>query len=194
MMVVLITLMLAAAAADTPPAASSPPVVALVQVRRVHVEKLKGENGEQIRDMIIAALENSKQFQLTEDPERADAVLRGSAEDLVYTDVHQSGESIHAGGAVSAGNGAASMARRSSRYASIGVTESENSRIQERKHEAVAAVRLVSRNGDILWSTTQESEGAKFRSASADVAERVARKLVTDLQAARKPALPKPRE
>jgi hypothetical protein len=59
-------------------------------------------------------------------------------------------------------------------------------RIQERKHEASASVRLVNRDGDVIWSTTQESQGAKFRSASADVAEKIARQLSQDLERARR--------
>jgi hypothetical protein len=51
---------------------------------------------------------------------------------------------------------------------------------QERKHEASASVRLVNRDGDVIWSTIQESQGAKFRSAAADVAERIGRQLAAD--------------
>jgi hypothetical protein len=61
------------------------------------------------------------------------------------------------------------------------VNDSESVRIQERKHEASASVRIVARDGDVLWSTTQESQGAKFRSASADVAERITRQLIADI-------------
>ena len=38
--------------------------------------------------------------------------------------------------------------------------------------QAVAAVRLVNKDGDVIWSTTQESQGGKFRRASTDVADR----------------------
>jgi hypothetical protein len=37
----------------------------------------------------------------------------------------------------------------------------------------------------VLWSTTQESLGAKFRGASADVAGKVTRQLLKDYEAAR---------
>ena len=56
----------------------------------------------------------------------------------------------------------------------------------KRKHAAVAAVRIVNKEGDVLWSTTQESFGAKFRSASADIAGKITRQLRTDLDRARK--------
>jgi hypothetical protein len=44
------------------------------------------------------------------------------------------------------------------------------------------AVRLVSSDGDVLWSTTQESKGAKYKGASADVAEKVVKQLLWDLE------------
>ena len=55
-----------------------------------------------------------------------------------------------------------------------------------RRHEAVAAVRLVGKDGDVIWSTTQESLGAKFRGASVDVAEKITAKLKEDFERARK--------
>ena len=68
----------------------------------------------------------------------------------------------------------------------MGIGENESSRIQERKHEAVAAVRLVNKDGDVIWSTTQESQGGKFRRASTDVADRITKKLVEDYERAKK--------
>ena len=64
----------------------------------------------------------------------------------------------------------------------VTVGEQESTRIAERKHEATAAVRLVSKDGDVLWSTTQESLGAKFRGASADVADKITRQLLQRLR------------
>jgi len=45
--------------------------------------------------------------------------------------------------------------------------------------------RLVNREGDVIWSTTQESLGAKFRGASADVADKITKQLVEDFRRAR---------
>ena len=59
-------------------------------------------------------------------------------------------------------------------------TDSENSRIQERRHEATGSVRLVGKDGDIIWSTTQESNGGKFRSAMADVADKIMKQLAEE--------------
>src|SRR6476620_1945702 len=69
----------------------------LLTVRRVFVDRLSGgETATQMRDMIVSSLQNARLFVITENQERADAVLRGSAEDLVFTDVHSSSDSIHA--------------------------------------------------------------------------------------------------
>ncbi|MCC6537701.1 MAG: hypothetical protein IT162_09145 [Bryobacterales bacterium] len=160
----------------------------LLAVRRIHVEKLTGgETAHHVRDMVIASLQRSGLFLLTENPDKADAVLRGSAEDLVFTDTFQSSESLNA--RVSAGwpdrNGT-TRSTSSRNGMSAGVGESESTRIAERKHEATAAVRLVNREGDVIWSTTQESLGAKFRGASADVAEKISRQLVEDVKKARR--------
>ena len=50
----------------------------------------------------------------------------------------------------------------------------------------MAAVRLVNKEGDVIWATTQESLGAKFRGASTDVAEKITSKLKEDFARARK--------
>lgn len=159
----------------------------LLAIRRIHVEKLTGgETAHHVRDMVIASLQRSGLFQLTENPDKADAILRGSAEDLVFTDTFQSSESLNA--RVAAGwpdrNGTTRATSRNG--LSAGVGESESTRIAERKHEATAAVRLVNREGDVIWSTTQESLGAKFRGASADVAEKISRQLVEDVKKLRR--------
>ena len=63
--------------------------------------------------------------------------------------------------------------RAAARSLSVGVGDKDSTEIKERKHEALATVRLVNKDGDVIWSTTQESNGAKFRGASADVADKI---------------------
>ena len=66
-------------------------------VKRVFVDRLTGgETAAQMRDLIISSLQGSKLFVLTENADRADAFLRGAAEDLVYTDNFQSSEGVNA--------------------------------------------------------------------------------------------------
>lgn len=180
-MTVLALLWILQSAAPPEPAAESL-AARLLQVKRLYVDRFGGGEGSaQIRDMLIASLQRTGLFVITENPERADAVLRGSAEDLVFTDVFQSGEALSARTNASGGRGSTARSRI---YGALGagVSDSESVRIQERKHEASASVRIVARDGDVLWSTTQESQGGKFRSASADVAEKIARQLVADLE------------
>ena len=47
------------------------------------------------------------------------------------------------------------------------------------------SIRLVNADGDVLWSTTQESSGGKFRGAMADVADKITRQLAADTRKAR---------
>jgi hypothetical protein len=203
----LIPIILAFVAFETPPALppAAPAAIAkadeeilqqLFTVRRIFVDRLSGgDTAVQMRDMIISSLENSKLFVITENQERADAILRGSAEDLVFTDVHSSSDSIHAQAnfSLSSGQTYGSTSRsgsssRDQRSQSNGVNvgDSESSHSAERKHEASAAVRLVNKDGDVIWSTTQESIGGKFRSSSADVADKISRKLMEDYDRAKK--------
>ena len=164
----------------------------LLTVRRVFVDRLSGgETATQMRDMIVSSLQNARLFVITENQERADAILRGSAEDLVFTDDHSSSDSVHAQANFGLGGNGTSSTRTVTRgprsqNAGMSVGDSESSRSTERKHEAVAAVRLVSKDGDVIWSTTQESMGGKFRGSSADVADRITKKLLEDYDRAKK--------
>jgi hypothetical protein len=163
----------------------------LPQVRRICIEDLTGDRtASQIRDMIIASLQRSNAFQITENPARADAILKGSAEDLVFTETHQSNDGVSA--SASLGSIPISINQRGNhRLPSASVGENESEKVSERKHEAFAAVRLVNKEGDVIWSTTQESLGAKFRGASADVADKVMKQLLADIEKAKKDETPK---
>ncbi len=156
----------------------------LLTVRRVYVDRLTGgETAAQMRDILISALNGTRLFVLTEKEERADAILRGAAEDLVFTETHSSsdGLNVHA----QAGTGRTSGNTRGS-YGGAGAGESESEHSTERRHEAIASVRLVNNDGDVIWSTTQESLGAKFRGASADVADKITARLKEDFDRAKK--------
>jgi len=183
----LLALALTGAGADAPPL---PPAIEgiglrqLLTVRRVYVDRLTGgETAAQMRDILISSMEGAKLFIVTENPERADATLRGGAEDLVFTDVHTSNDSINAH--ANFGTPRTSASQRSA-SAGIGLGENESDHSAERRHEAIAAVRLVNKDGHVIWSTTQESQGAKFHGASADVADKITAKLKEDFEKARK--------
>ena len=161
----------------------------LLAIKHLYVDRLSGgDTALQMRDMIIGSLLNAKLFALTENQERADTIMRGSSEDLVFTDEHHITDSIN--GQVHGSKGASRGDASSSTGAGVG--QNETSSISERKHEASAAVRLVNKDGDVIWSTTQESHGAKFRGSSADVADKITRRLIDDIQKARDLARTKP--
>ncbi len=151
-----------------------------------------GMQADALRELIIASVDSEKLFVLTDNPDRADAVLKGAADDHTFTDTFDSREGVSAH--ESGGSGGYSTGGIRS---AMGAADNESHHIQERKHEAYAAVRLCNRDGDVLWSTTQESMGGKFRGASADVAAKVARQLTFDVERARRtspiaPTAPKP--
>jgi predicted Zn-dependent protease len=163
----------------------------LARVKRIFVEQLGGgQTSDQMRDMIIAALQNSRLFVITDNPDRADCTLRGSSDDKVFTEAHSTSESLglHSNAGSGSGSSNSTSGSTSSKlYGGVGISDSESSHIQERRHEASASIRLVDNEGDVIWSTTQESGGGKFRGAMADVADRIARQLIEDTRKARAP-------
>ena len=180
-------LLSSAASAQGPEAASG--TTSLPEVKRVYVAALVGTEAEALRELIIASLDATKLFILTDNADRADAILKGAADDHVFTDTHDMEEGIGArqnGGKSTSGT----ITKAGGVYAGLSISENEAHHSKERKHEAYASVRLCSTNGDVLWSTTQESQGAKFKGASADVAAKVARQLTLDMEKARRGATP----
>jgi hypothetical protein len=158
----------------------------LLAIRRVYVDRLTGgETAAQMRDVLISSMDGAKLFILTENQERADAVLRGAAEDLVFTEVHTSSDGINAHANLGVRSGGSTRTSRGD-TAGVSVGENESDHSSERRHEAIAAVRLVNKDGDVIWSTTQESLGAKFHGASADVADKITARLKEDFEKARK--------
>jgi hypothetical protein len=185
---------------DAPPASSPVPAAkaathsgataasgdGLLEVKRIYVAQLTGgAQADALRDLIIASIDSTKLFILTDNQDRADAILKGAADDHSFTDTFDSDQSINGrenGGKY--GSGSSSVSKGSGGYGGLSAGENDSYHIKERKHEAYASVRLCNRDGDVLWSTTQESIGAKFRGASADVAAKIARQLTLDIDKA----------
>ena len=181
---VVIAVAAAGCAQPVPAALEATSLKQLLTLKRVYVDRLTGgETAAQMRDILISSLAGARLFVLTENQEHADAILRGAAEDLVFTETHQSADNINAHANVSAHSGG--YRYNNGNAAGIGIGEGESERSTERRHEALAAVRLVNKDGDVIWSTTQESMGAKFHGASADVAEKITVQLKGDFERAR---------
>jgi hypothetical protein len=163
----------------------------LAKVRRIYVDILTGgDTALQIRDLLMTSLQRSKQFLITEDEEKADATLKGAGSDEIFTDSFQSSDNINAHSQVGGGSNGNSKVNGTARYAGMSIGENESHHTLERKHEAIATVRLVGKDGDVIWSATAESLGGKFVGASADVADKIAKRLVTDYTAAKKTVKP----
>jgi hypothetical protein len=156
----------------------------LTTVRRIYVDVLTGgEAAARFRDMLMASLQKTRLFVVTENQDRADAVLKGAADDKAFTDRFRSSDNLNMHTQMSDSDHSSESRYYSegeSHSVGFGIGESESSNIEERKHEAFAAVRLVNREGDVIWSATEESLGGKFLGASADVADKIARQITAD--------------
>ncbi|HCC56453.1 MAG TPA: hypothetical protein DEQ47_04195 [Solibacterales bacterium] len=173
---------------------SSGPPASLLTIQRVYVDHLGAAMGaDEVRDILMSTLMRDRLFALTENEERADAFLRGTASDVIFEEEHESSDSINGHVQTSLSTGGSYSTRANSRGASASVGDAEHARSTERRHQSMAAVRLVNRDGDVLWATTQESGGAKFRGATADVADKVARALAEDVRQARAAAAMPPK-
>jgi len=159
----------------------------LLSMKRVYVDSFGDDSvSKSLQAMVINALDESKRFIVTENKEKADAVLKGRSIETTSQELHGTGSGTQvavAGGSESAhvssagGNAHGSFAGKA-----LGIDDSTVS--TETITEARLAVRLVSSDGDVIWSTTQESRGAKFKGASADVADKIVKQLLHDLDKA----------
>ena len=158
----------------------------MLALKRVYVDHLGVDSAAlQLRDMIIAALLRARLFLVTEDETQADAFLRGSAAELMFTEIHSSREGLQVRASSSVRQRGTTASNSDGAAASLGVGETESRYANEHKREAAAALRLVARTGDVLWSTAQESAGSKYKGSSRDVAEKIVKELETTYARAR---------
>lgn len=179
----LVLVLLAAAVSAEEPSAVEKQWTKLLDVRTLYVERLEGEGAGAIRDMLIGSVQRTGLFVLTEDLDKADAFLRGSAEDLIFQDYDRYRNGLNVRGSSSSSRRESGESNFGSASFGIGETEEASSRI--RKHEAMAAVRIVLKDGEVVWTSTQESNGGKYRGSAADVAERVSKDLEQAVERAR---------
>jgi curli biogenesis system outer membrane secretion channel CsgG len=133
----------------------------LLKVKRIYVESFGDDIiSKELQSMIVSALVATKRFKVTENRERADAMLKGVALEKSSQELHAYGESTIAGrGAIS-----------------------DSSAHTETVNDAKLSIRLVNPNGDALWTSTQESKGAKYKGSSADVADKCVKQLLRDIE------------
>jgi curli biogenesis system outer membrane secretion channel CsgG len=182
----------AASATAVPATETDSDPMFLLKVKRIYVESF-GEDAisKELQAMIVSSLVATKRFKVTENRGRADAILKGVALEKTSQELHAYGESTAVGGASgtshgeisgSAVNGSGTISGSSNGgFVARNMGTSDSSLNTETVNEARVAVRLVDPNGDVVWTTTQESKGAKYMGASADVADRCVKQLLRDV-------------
>ena len=161
----------------------------LLKAKRIFVESF-GEDGanKTLQSMVVDALRSSHRFIVTENKEKADLILRGAALEKTSQELHAIGSATAVAGAAGGhsasvvGSGGSMSGTSSGGFAarSLGIEDSQAS--TETINDARVAVRLVSLDGDVVWSTTQESKGAKYKGASADVSDKIVKQLLRDIE------------
>jgi curli biogenesis system outer membrane secretion channel CsgG len=134
---------------------------ALLKVKRIYVESFGDDaTSKEVQSMIVSSLVETKRFKVTENREHADAILKGVALEKSSQELHAYGEStaVHRGAI------------------------SDSSAHTETVNEAKVSIRLVDPDGDVIWTSTQESKGAKYKGSSADVADKCIKQLLRDVE------------
>lgn len=165
----------------------------LLSIKRIYVDSFGDDLiSKQLQSMVITSLTESKRFVVTENRERADAILKGTALEKTSQEVHSYGSATAVGGAVgghsgsingtvSNGNGVISGSS-SGGFVAHHAAIDDSSTNTETIDDARVAVRLVDKDGDVVWTTTQESKGAKYKGSSADAADKVTKQLLRDIE------------
>lgn len=169
------------ASASVPATAEENPLVSL---KRICVDTLAGDESllGPAKEIAIAALFSSKRFAITEKCEKADAVLKGAVLERAERRVRAEGESTDFG--VAAGGAHATAASARGGFGAALGGSGENLMSSETRTHASVTLRLVNKDGDVVWAYTQDSTGGKTKSALADAVERGVRQLLTQAERA----------
>jgi hypothetical protein len=172
-----------------PPAPEPAANARLLEVKRVCVQ-LFGDDalGIQAREMVIAKLYESRRFSLTENCEKADFVLKGAVTERNDRAFREESEGIGFGASASASESRGAGVTRSGTAASASARGDARETLAstEVKQHAAVTMRLVDKDGEIIWAFSQESSGGKTKGAIGDAADRAVRKLLRDLDRAEK--------
>jgi curli biogenesis system outer membrane secretion channel CsgG len=176
-------------ATSTPNRDADADPAALLKVKRIFVDSFGDDAiSKELQSMIVSALVASKRFKVTENRERADAILKGVALEKTSQELHAYGESTAVGTASGASHGELSGANgtvsgsHSGGFIAQHMGTSDSSVNTETINDARVAVRLVNPDGDVIWTSTQESKGGKYKGASADAADRCIKQLLKDVE------------
>lgn len=137
----------------------------LLNVKRIFVDSFGDDAiSKELQSMVVSALVATKELKVTENRDRADAILKGVAIEKNSQELHSYSEGTAVGGR----NGVAAIR--------------DSSTNTETVQEAKIAVRLVDANGDVIWTSTQESKGAKYKGSAADAADKCVKQLLHDIE------------
>jgi curli biogenesis system outer membrane secretion channel CsgG len=151
----------------------------LLHLKRVFVDSFGDDLiSKQIQAMVVSSLTQSKQFIVTENKEKADGILKGSSLEKTSQELHSSSDATAAGGSAGGYNSAVGSSHGALVSRAMGISDSNTS--TETINDARIAVRLVDSDGDVIWASTQESKGGKYKGAAADVADKVVKQLLRD--------------
>jgi hypothetical protein len=193
----LVTAAYAQTAPTEPGVQAGPAPTRLFEVKRVCVARLNGDErfAAQVQDMLISSLFTTKHWAVTDNCERADAVFKGTAAENRERLSRLEDEGIGFGKRVGAASGSWNRSGGSVSAGSAGVAglAGETLASSSEKANATVALRLVTKDGDVLWATTEESTGNRIKGPAADLADRAVRSLMRELEKASAPAAPKPK-
>jgi hypothetical protein len=158
------------------------PANRLSGVKRLCVGKIMGdaETAPVVQEVAIGGLYASQKFAVTENCEKADAILKGAVMLKSTLKARSEAEESVLGGVVGAVK--ATTAGVSGGVAGYGVGGSEALSSAEKGWQATVSLRLVDREGEILWAGSWDSPGGKSKSPVPDATERLVRQLVRELE------------
>jgi hypothetical protein len=173
----------------------------LIKAKRIYIESFGDDSiNKSLQSMLVAAFTSSKRFIITENKEKADLILKGNALEKTSQEAHALGSASSVAGAAGGHSGSisgtankdfASLSGSSSGgfiAQQLGIEDSQSS--TETINDARVAVRLVSADGDVVWATTQESKGGKYKGSIADAADKVIKQLLRDIEKLEKKSTP----
>ena len=169
--------------------ASDTDSAALLKVKRIYVDSFGDDIiSKELQSMIVSSLVATKRFKVTENRERADAVLKGVALEKTSQELHAYGEGTSVSGASGgshseiSGSGGTFSGSSGGGFIARHMGTNDSSVNTETVNEARVAVRLVNPDGDVIWTSTQESKGAKYKGSSADAADKCVKQLLRDVE------------
>ena len=173
---------------------------ALSQIKRIYVDSFGDDPiSKEMQAMVVDSLTNSKVFAVTEDRDKADGILKGSTLEKTSQEAHSYSDATSVGVAHGSVHGSSSGDLSGSFVGGTGtingsstgsingstnsthMADATSTSSVTTANDARASVRLVNGDGDVIWTTTQESKGAKYKGASADVANKIVRQLIWDV-------------